>query len=76
MILIADLQRQRIACGTERDAALAPEAATAEVLQIIDSPSGNLTPVFDAMLEKRRCGHVRAAIGLMSIYRVRRMRPS
>jgi hypothetical protein len=49
---IADLRRELAECKAERDAALAREVATAEVLHVINSSSGDLAPVFDAMLDR------------------------
>jgi class 3 adenylate cyclase len=49
---IVDLERELNECRAERDEARARETATAEVLQVINSSPGNLSPVFDAMLEK------------------------
>ena len=66
----AELQRQLDERTAERDEAFDEQTAIAEVLQVINSSSGDLAPVFDALLERAHA-FVEAAFGVMCTYRRR-----
>jgi len=48
---ISDLQRELAECKSERDEAIAQQAASTQVLQTINASPGDLGPVFEVMLE-------------------------
>lgn len=64
---LADVRGELHECTDERDAAQAPELATAEVLRMINGSGGHVTPVFKAILEKALT-LCEAAFGFLTVY--------
>ena len=62
---VAELKRELAEARAERDEAFVQQAAVAEVLQVINSSSGDLAPVFDVLL-KRAMQVCDAAFGIMN----------
>jgi two-component system NtrC family sensor kinase len=76
--LVAALRSQLAACGIERDEALAQQTASAEILQVINRSPGDLTSVFDIILEKAtRIGEAKFGIAYRfdgNVFRVEAVR--
>ena len=62
-----EAQQQLAERTSERDEAHAQQTATAEILQAINSSRGDVTPVFDAMLEQSNAAVRGSAWGCLDL---------
>ena len=49
--MVVNLEHELAECRADRDEAMAQQAATSEILQVINSSSGDLAPVFITILD-------------------------
>ena len=65
--MVVDLERELAQCRAERDQAMAQQAATSEILRVINASPGDLAPVFITILDNAL--HLcEAAFGFVTTY--------
>jgi class 3 adenylate cyclase len=65
--MVANLKQELAECRAERDEAMAQQAATSEILRVINSSPGDLAPVFTTILDKA-LDLCEAAFGFVTSY--------